>query len=210
MGLKAVLWGYCVVQVCSHLCGCNPLKPHFNSPVSRKWVMCCRSQPRDKTISEAVYLKDIKNPGYLKLTPVISFNNAYTLCLFLSYELSFMLYTATLSHLVFISCEVGDGRRFFFYFFKKGASFEPGANVVRMESVTQSIACWWLRAVSAVSSPWFMDTKWTLVSKSQLEVHSSNWALLWLWLPCIFFPFMPKYFARQLAPSSFGSAVPQG
>lgn len=48
-----------------------------------------------------------------------------------------MLYTAILSHLVFISCEVQDGRRVL----KKGASFEPGANVVRMESVTQSIAC---------------------------------------------------------------------
>lgn len=46
-----------------------------------------------------------------------------------------MLYTAILSHLVFISCEVQDGRRVL----KKEA--EPEANVVRMESVTQSIAC---------------------------------------------------------------------
>lgn len=34
-------------------------------------------------------------------------------------------------------------------------------NVVEMESVTQFIACWWLRAVWAVSSLWFMDSKWT-------------------------------------------------
>lgn len=49
-----------------------------------------------------------------------------------------MLYTAILSHLAFISCEVQDGRRALKK--KKGASFEPEANVVRMESVTQSIA----------------------------------------------------------------------
>lgn len=59
-------------------------------------------------------------------------------------------------------------------------SYEPKANVVRMESVTHSVACWWLRAVSAVSSLWFMDTEWTLVSKSQLKVQSSNCVLFFL------------------------------
>lgn len=33
--------------------------------------------------------------------------------------------------------------------------------VVRKVSVTQLIACWWLRVVSAVSSSWFMDSRWT-------------------------------------------------
>lgn len=51
---------------------------------------------------------------------------------------------------------------------------ESETNVVRMESVIQSIACWWLRVVSAVSGPWFMDTNWTLVSKSPLGVQSSK------------------------------------
>ena len=40
-------------------------------------------------------------------------------------------------------------------------SLNWGCNVVRVESVTQLIACWWLRVVSAVSSLWFMDSQWT-------------------------------------------------
>ena len=87
-----------------------------------------------------------------------------------------------------------------------------GPNVVRMVSVTQLIACWWLRPLSAVSSPWFMDTKWTPAGKkaswrserqqgpffgSRLRLH-------------VFFSFMPNCFARQLALSSFSLPSPRG
>lgn len=174
--------------------------------------MWCRSQPRGKAISKAV-LEGYQKPRIPQIDPchflqqcIHFFFLFLDSCVFFSHTSSALCYTQQSLPIWFSFPArfkmVGD--------FKKGASFEPAANVVRMESVTQSIACWWLRAVSAVSSPWFMDTKWTLVSKNQLRVHSSNWALFWLWLACIFFPFMPKYFARQLAPSSFGSAVPQG
>ena len=175
------------------------------------------------SLSWALSLKRIIYPGYLILPywPVISLNNVYAEIIFL-FLLSFFL-RVSFFHASLTSCYTQQSQAIWFSFpvrlemvgeLRKGASFElvGGANVVRMESVTQSIGCWWLRAVSAVRGEWFMDAKWTLVSKTRLRVLlRSNWGLF-LATACLHFLllFMPKYFARQLALSSFRPSVPEG
>lgn len=105
-----------------------------------------------------------------------------------------------------------------------------GCNAVGVESVTQLIACWWLRVVSAVSSPWFMDSRWTPAGSEVGEGegdHSLTTATgpppqhSFFFLPAEqrktergrqrlhFFPIMPDCFARQLAVSSFSLPRPE-
>lgn len=98
-------------------------------------------------------------------------------------------------------------------------------NAVRMERVTLSAASQWLRAVSAVSSCWFMSTDWILVSENWRGVGEErvterpffkNVFLCFLAAHSPFHPFsfflllLPKYFARQLASSSFRLHGPTG